>query len=204
MKIGLMLSVAALGVAAVAIAAMPLQDAKAKAKPDDKAMGGDPMMDAMMKAGQPGAQHAELKKMVGTWNAKVKNWNVPGQPPTESTGTTTYEMALDGRYLIERFKGEMPGMGPFEGLGILAYNNITGEFDHVWMDSMSTGIFMSHGKPAADGTVTFKGEMDNPLGGAKLPCRMVVKQVSEKERLFEMYCTMGGPETKSMEITYTR
>ncbi|HZM01319.1 MAG TPA: DUF1579 domain-containing protein [Planctomycetota bacterium] len=203
MKIGLILSAAALGVAAVAVAAMPLQDAKAKARDDKAAHAGDPMMEAMIKAGTPGAQHADLAKMVGTWKAKVKSYHEPGKDPVESDGTSTYEMALDGRYLIEKFSGEMPGMGPFKGMGILAYNNITGEFEHVWLDSMSTGIFMSKGKPNADGSCTFKGEMDNPMGG-KWPCRMECKQVSDNERTFEMYCAMNGPETKSMEITYTR
>jgi hypothetical protein len=207
MKTGMMLGLGALAVAAVAVAAMPVQDAKAKTRGDEKpaAQAGDPMTEAMLKAAQLGPQHAEFAKTVGTWKARVKNWNDPTQPPTESEGTTRYELALGGRYLVEHFSGEMPGMGPFDGMGIFAFNNITGEYQHVWMDSFSTGIFMSSGKPDADGTCEMTGEMDNPLGGDKLPCRMIMKEVSENERHFEMHGSMGGPEMmKMMEIDYTR
>ena len=207
MKIGLILSAGALAVAAVAVAAMPLQDAKAKGRDDHAGHGHgaqDPMMEAMIKAGTPGPQHDEMKKMAGTWKAHVKSYNDPNQPPAESDGTSTYEMTLDGRYLLERFSGEMPGMGPFNGMGILAFNNVTSEYEHIWMDSMSTGIFMSKGKPNADGSCTFKGEMDNPMGGGKWPCRMEFKPAGENQRHFEMWCSMGGPEVKMMEITYTR
>lgn len=207
MKIGLILSAGALAVAAVAVAAMPLQDAKAKTKPDDKAaMGGmdqKAMEEAWMKAAQLGPQHAEFKKWVGNWDAKVKSWHDPTKPPEESTGTTRYELALGDRFIIEHHNGTMPGMGPFEGMGILGYNNITNEYEHVWLDSMGTGMMMSHGTKAADGTITFKAEMDSPMGG-KMPCRMVAKHVDDDHSHFEMYCSMGGPEMKMMEIDYTR
>jgi hypothetical protein len=206
MKIGWMLSLGALAVAAVAVAAMPVQDGKHEGHGDGHGEhgGGDPMMEAYMKASQPGPQHAEFKESVGTWKATMKSWHAPGQPPSESVGTSRYELALGDRYLVEHYSGEMPDMGPFQGMGILAFNNMTGEYQHVWMDSFGTGIFVSAGKPDADGSCTMRGQMDDPMGGPAMPCRMIMKKVSDDERRFEMYGTQDGQETQMMEIVYTR
>lgn len=205
MKIGLILSAGALAVAAVAVAAMPLQDAKAKSRDDHGAMAGmdkAAMQAEMEKAGALGPQHAELKRMVGTWSTKVKMWEDPSQPPQESNGTSTMEMAMGGRQLIEHFSGTMMGQ-PYEGMGILGYNNSTGEFEHVWMDTMNTGKLWSHGTKAADGTVTMMGEMTCAMGPQKM--RMVTTHADGDSQHFEMYCTMAGmPEMKVMEIDYTR
>jgi hypothetical protein len=202
MKTTTMVALGALFVSGVMVAATPLQDAAAHGQ-DKPAQGMDPMVEACIKAGTPGPQHAEFKEVLGTWSAKVKHY-MPGQPVSETTGTSRYEMMLGDRYLVERHKGEVPGVGPFEGMGIMAYNNVTGEYQHIWMDSMSTGIFMSSGKPGEDGSCTMRGQMDDPMTGKKLPCRMTMETLGEDQRHFEMYCEMDGTESKMMEITYTR
>lgn len=206
MKIGLILSASALAVAAVAVAAMPLQDAKAKTRPDDKAALGamDPaaMEAAMKKASTLGPQHADLKQMVGTWKTHVKEWEDPAQPAQESDGTSVMEMSLGDRQLIEHFSGTMMGM-PYEGTGILGFNNMTGEYEHVWMDNFNTGKMWSHGTKAADGTVTMTADTQCPMG--PMQCRMVTTHVSDNAQHFEMYGTVAGaPEFKMMEIDYTR
>jgi len=209
MKIGLILSAAALGVAAVAAAAKPVQDARGGAGAEERSDVGQGMdMQAMQaafeKAAQLGPQHYEFKRWVGTWNAKVTSYETPGQPPQVSKGTSRYEMALGDRFIIEHHKGTMPGMGDFEGLGILGYNNMTQEYEHVWLDSMGTGMMMSHGKKDADGAITFKGLMDDGMGG-KMECRMVVKHIDDDHTHFEMFCQVGGiQEMKMVEIDYTR
>jgi hypothetical protein len=121
--------------------------------------------------------------------------------PVESDGTNTYEMALGDRFLIEHSKGSMGGMA-FEGMGILGYNNFTGQYDSVWLDNMGTQIMVSHGTKGADGAITFKGEMDGP--GGKIPSRFIEKHVDDNHSHFEMYGSMGGPEMKLMEMDSTR
>jgi len=205
MKFAVILSAGALAVAAVAIAAMPVQDAKAKTKPDDKAMGGamDPaaMHAKMMELNKPGPEQAELKKMVGTWQIKCKSWEAPGEPQ-ESTGTSTIEMVND-RFIIEKFSGEMPGMGHYEGTGTMGFNNATKEFEHVWRDNMNTGMMWSTGKKAPDGTTTMMGKSHCPMG--EMSCRTVSKMMGDNAFHFEMYGTIAGaPEMKMMEMDYTR
>ena len=202
MKFGLILSAAALAVAAVAVAATPLQDAKAKV--DDKGMGDmAAVQELWAKAGALGPQHEAFAQKAGTWNQVVKMY-MPGLPPMESKSTATRETILGGRFLIEKVKGDMGPMGPFEGQGMLGYNVMTKQYDHVWTDSMSTGMMISHGAAAADGTVAMTGEYDDPAG-AKVKTRTVSKTVSDNEEHFEMYEIHGSaPEAKVMEITYTR
>jgi len=206
MKIGIILGAAALCVAAVAVAAMPVQDAKTKAKPDDKMMGEMAgMMEAWSKAGALGPQHQALAKQVGTWNQVVKMWMAPGAPPMETKSTATRELILGGRFLVEKVKGDMGPMGPFEGHGMLGYNNLTEQYDYVWMDSMSTGMMISHGTAEADGTITLTGDYDDPITDAKTKTRTVTKMISDNEQKFEMYESKDGqPEAKTMEIVYTR
>ena len=201
MKMGIFLSASALAVAAVAVAAMPLQDAKAKSKPDDKAAHGmDPAaMEAMMK---PGPAHAEMKKQVGTWTVKQKCWEDATKPATESTGTATFEMSND-RHLIQNYSGEMPPYGKYAGTGIMGFNNATQQYEHVWRDTMNTGMMWSTGTKAADGTITLKGTSHCAMG--EMSCRMVSKMTSDNAMHFEMYGTMAGqPEMKMMELDYTR
>ena len=204
MKFAVILSAGALAVAAVAVAAMPLQDAKAKTKPDDKAMAGamDPaaMHAKMMELGKPGPEHADLKKMVGTWTIKGKNWE--GPQPTECTGSSTIEMVND-RFIIEKFSGEFANMGHYEGTGVLGFNNATKKYELVWRDNMNTGMTWFTGTKAADGTTTMTGNSTCPMG--PMTCRSVSKMMGDNAMHFEMYGTMAGaPEMKMMELDYTR
>ena len=204
MKLAVILSAGALAVAAVAIAAMPLQDAKAKSKPDDKAMGGmdsAAMHAKMMEINKPGAEHAELRKMVGTWQVKGKNYDNPAQP-TDFTGTSTIELVND-RFIIEKFSAEMPGMGHYEGTGTMGFNNNTKQYEHVWRDAMNTGMMWSSGTKAADGTTTLTGRSTCFMG--EMACRTVTKMTGDNAFHFDMYCTIGSaPEMKMMEMDYTK
>src|SRR5262245_41553539 len=127
MKTGVVLGLGALVVAALAVAATPVQDAYAKSRGGDKPAAGMPdmakMMEACMKAGTPGKEHEELAKCVGTWKVTGKHWVTSDAPPMESSGTSTFEMILGGRFLQEHHKGTMGDMGPFEGIGTLGFNN---------------------------------------------------------------------------------
>lgn len=206
MKIGLLLSAGALSVAAVAVAAMPPQDARAKSRDDSAAAA--PGMDSaamhakMIEMNKPGPEHAEMKKMVGTWQIAVKSWEDPAQSPDNSKGTSTIEMVND-RQLLEHFSGEFAGMGKYEGWGVLAFNNATKEYEHVWRDNMNTGLMWSTGKKAADGTLTMTGKSTCPMG--PMTCRTVSKMTGDNAYHFEMYCTPEGmPEMKMMEMDYTK
>jgi hypothetical protein len=161
-------------------------------------------MEAYQKAGTPGAPHQHMASTVGTYEAKVKSWQAPGAPPMESTASVTRTMALDGRVLVEDFKGSMMGM-PFTGHGMQGYDNVTGKYWSTWMDSMSTGVMLSEGTCDASHACTFKGSWNDPVKKAPVQSRMTSRWTSPTVEVFEMYGPgKDGKEMKMMEITYTK
>jgi len=161
-------------------------------------------MEVWQKLATPGAPHKVLARMAGTWNAKMKSWMEPDQPPMESTGTSETKMILGGRYLQMDYTGDMMG-SPFTGLGITGYDNHTKKYVSTWVDSMGTAILFFEGAGSADGTtITQECRYDDPVKGP-MKWRSVTRIVDDNTHEFEMYGTdKSGKEEKMMEITYTR
>ncbi|MHC4218797.1 MAG: DUF1579 family protein [Planctomycetota bacterium] len=118
-----------------------------------------------LEVGTPGPNHEILDQMVGEWDGLFKIWMAPDAPPMTSRGTVTREWVLGGRYLKEVVKATSD-MGTFEGLGYIGYNNFDGQYQTVWMDSMSTGIFMETGTYHPDKKVLHTaGDHRDPVTG---------------------------------------
>jgi hypothetical protein len=162
-------------------------------------------MEAYMKAGTPGPQHQQLASTAGSYDMKVKGWHDPKQPPSEDTGTATRTMSLDGRVLVEEVTSTMMGM-PFNGHGMMGYDNVSGKYWSTWNDSMSTGLMVSQGTCDPTGkTCTFTGTWNDPVKKGPLKSRMTTKWTSPTTEVFEMYGPgKDGKEFKMMEITYTK
>jgi len=163
------------------------------------------MMDAMVKAGTPGANHELLASVTGDWTFKSRMWMKPDAPPMESTGTVNYAPLYGGRYVEGHYKGDMMG-SPFEGRGLMGYDNVTRKFQTTWADNMSTMIvFMTGDYDPATKTLTYTGTMDDMMKpGTKVGVRQVVRLASNDSHVMEWYETRDGKEAKMMEITYTR
>jgi hypothetical protein len=182
------------------------------AKPTDKqaappAMSAEEkaMMEAWQKFATPGDAHKKMESMVGTWDAEVTSWMSPNQPPTKSRGTAEHRLVLGGRFVEQRFKGDMMGQ-PFEGLGYMGYDNFKKKYVNTWMDNMSTAVMVSEGTFDDSGKVmTSTATMDDFMTGKKADIRMVSTTVSPDEELFEMFGPdPSGKEVKQMEIRYRR
>ena len=163
------------------------------------------MMEAWAKMSEVRAEHKQLQYFVGKWNTKMTMWMEPGQPPQESTGTSTQTSIYDGRYIETKHEGSFQGQ-PHFGQGYSGYDNLKGQFFATWIDNMSTGFWVSYGTyDAATKTYTYKGDMDDFMKpGAKVPVRIVVRVVDDKNHVFEWYETREGKEAKTMQIDYTR
>jgi hypothetical protein len=152
----------------------------------------------------PGPMHEMLASANGEWDTKVTFWMMPGVEPQTSTGTTTNEMILGGRYQKTTHHGDMMGM-PFEGMGLLAYDNATQKFYNIWIDNMGTGMMMSSGKFNKE---TNKAEMSgtfvDPMTGKEEPFKQTFEMIDENKHVFEMFMFHEGNEFKSLEIEYTR
>lgn len=165
----------------------------------------DAMMKMWEKLAQPGPQHARFKDLVGKWKTVSKHWEPGVSEPQVTYGTASYTLVLDGRYLEEIHHGEHMGK-PFEGRGFTGYDNVKQKYVMSWIDNAGTGIMSMEGDyDQATKTMTTQTEFLLPGAGA-MKMRMVEREVSDNERVLEMYSTMPGvpKEMKSMEITYTR
>ncbi len=168
-----------------------------------------PTEEEMMAAWQaymtPGDEHAAMAAQAGDWTASSKMWHTPDAPPEESTATVRFSMILGGRYQVQEWSGTAMGM-PFEGHNILSFDNASGEFTSMWVDSMGTGMFVSKGRRAADGTLTLRGGMSDGMGNT-MPTRTVLTDRADGSVHMVMYAEnpMAGPgESKMMEMVSTR
>ena len=192
---------ALLTAAALLVAGSTPAEEKKKAAPaiDEKAM-----MEAYMKAGTPGEHHKKLEPLVGSWEFTCKMWMDPSKPPSESKGTAEHVWVMDRRFVYEKVKGNFDGM-PFQGHGLIGYDNLQKKYTSTWVDNMSTAIFTFTGAADKSGKVfTFSGVEDCPLTGEKVKSRHVTTIKSNDSFETEFYKSQGGQEMKVMQITYTR
>jgi hypothetical protein len=175
-----------------------------KAKKQEGRMDMQAMMEAYRKLAIPGAPHALLAGLAGSWTTRTRAWMEPGTPPTETTGTCEQKMLLGGRYLQQEYAGDMMG-DQFTGINLIGYDNHTKKYVSVWYDSMSTGIVCFEGTAIADGkTITQETSYDDPVRGPLL-WRSVTRIVDADTLEYEMYLTpKGGQEEKAMEMTVAR
>jgi hypothetical protein len=163
-------------------------------------------MEQMMKAGQPGPEHAKLAEMNGDWDADVTFFSPMGEQ--KSKGVMHCEMIMGGRVLQMKFQGSMMGMdgkpAPFQGIGMSGYDNAEKKYWNFWVDDMGTGCMITKG--TLDGNVmTAEGEMVDPSNGKPTKVKEVTTLVDKDHQKFEMLC--AGPDgnmMKVMEINYTK
>jgi hypothetical protein len=160
-------------------------------------------MEAYMKMGAVTENHEFLKKYIGQWDAQVKGWMAPGQPPTVSNGSFQAEMRLGGRFLLMNFKGEMFGQ-PFEGLQINGYDNMQQKYITLWIDNSSTFFFTTTGT-RRENVISESGLWPDPLTGSQAPVKAKTTWVNADEYVYEQFMVMPDKsEFKSMEMRCKR
>ncbi len=173
---------------------------------DEPQLNQDEMMKAYEAAAKPGAPHELLARSAGNWTCTVKAWMDPAAEPMVSQGTETSEMIFDGRFLHTRFQGSMMGQ-PFDGIGLLGYDNGKKKYVGVWLDSMSTGIMPYEGDyDAQKKELVCRGGYVDALTGQYQDCKLVTRFVNDDRHVFEFWGpdASGTNEVKWMEMTYDR
>ena len=167
----------------------------------DKKDAGAPPPEAMARM-TPGPMHKKLDPLIGSWSATGKWRMTPDAPWQEFASTAERKWILDGRFVEERVKSQMMGQ-PFEGIGLIGYDNTRQEFTMVWVDSMSTGTWVSAGK--LDGSkLTFEGTFSDPMTGEKNVWSRSVLDMSAPQHTFKGFAKdAAGKEYVNMEMTAT-
>jgi hypothetical protein len=164
----------------------------------------------MMEAGTPGPVHKMLMARVGTWDGKIKMWMAPGAPAEESTGTTTYTSFMDGRFLKNETHASMNMGGhtmPFDGFGVIGYNNTTKKVESTWCDSMGTMQMFFTGNLSSDQKrIELRSEFFCPMMKCNTYMREVETMTGPNTMMLEMFGPdmATGKEMKMMEIKYTK
>ncbi len=164
-------------------------------------------MQKMKELGSPGEHHRALDPLAGRWNHTVKWWMTPDASPAVSTGKTVNSWIMDGRFLKEEATGTAMGQ-PFEGMGLIGYDNVKGTYTSVWIDNVSTSMMTANSQyDPASKTFTEKGSFACPATGEKdKPYRAITRIIDQDHFTYEMHSTgmSGDKEFKTMEITYER
>ncbi len=198
-----------LGVAFLAgAAATTMLGASVLSQPADPSDGGMPGMDpaAMQRWVEfmtPGPQHAELQQDVGSWNIESKFWMDPNAEPEISHMKSTVSSEFGGRFCIERMRGEVMGE-PFEGMGIVGYDNHKEKWVSIWMDNMSTSIYYMEGSEAPDGSVVMTGKAYDPMNDVVNEQKIILERSEANAPKMTMQYKIDGKWQTSMVMTYTR
>jgi len=165
----------------------------------------DEMMQAYMEAAQPGQPHQRLASKAGTWNCTMRSWMDPAGEPMVSEGTEEARMVLGGRYLETEYSGEAMGM-PFEGRGVMGYDNAKQKYVGTWYDNMGTGIMSYEGEydPEKKALVCH-GEYVDPVTKNTQKTTLISRELGDDHYVFEMWGPAPtGENVKWMEIEYER
>jgi hypothetical protein len=204
--------VASLGLATVVgslAIAEPAKDAKSAGQPEMKLPPGwtEADMQACMIAATPGKMQEHLVKGAGVWQGKNTMWMAPGAEPMKSESTTTVTPIMDGRYIKVEVAGEMPGMGPYNGLGLYGFDNVSQKFVSTWLDNHNTGLMTGTGELSPDGkTLTWKYTYTCPLNKKPATLREVETVTGPNTKTLEMFGAepKSGKEFKMMSIELTK
>jgi hypothetical protein len=149
---------------------------------------------------KPGPQHAMLRKLVGTWDAVVKN-----PSGGEMTNTATMTRTSDSPFhTIDIFEGDMMG-SKFVGHAIHGYCPIKKKFYSYWTDSMTPSPLTLEGdydEKKKELTMTGTGF---GMSGKLEPCRSVTQFEDDDHYTWALYGTgPDGKEAQHMTIEFTR
>ena len=163
-------------------------------------------MERMQDYGTPGKEHMVLKDIAGDWTVSSKFWLDPKDKPQESLGESSFAWIHNNLFLKQEYKSVMNSM-PFVGTGFIGYNKMKNQYESIWLDSMSSGIFKSSGAyHQASKTIKEEGSYSCPMTGETDRWHRSEWQITSKNKMkFAMYSKdKDGQEFKSMEMVYKR
>ena len=147
---------------------------------------------------RPGPAHERLAALEGEWEVIFS----PAQGGGETLGEGEARTILGGRFVEEKVRSEWMGQ-PFEGLGIIGYDNVREEFTMVWCDNMSTGTWYTTGQMSGT-TFTFEGENSDYMTGEANRWGKSVLEMGSDKHTFKGYTKdKSGTTFQNMEMVAT-
>jgi hypothetical protein len=175
-----------------------------------------PSVPMWVQRGVPGAGHAALQPLVGSWRVELSIYGTMGRspdlPPIVSNDIrTTRVWIADGQYIEDTTEGTVDGQ-PYWRRGWLGYSNIDRRYEWVTI-APRVPMMIYLGKPGSGarmpieltGTFTDPGVVSEKTLGKPIEQRTVIRIESDDHHVFELYFTPpGGKEQLAMRASYTR
>lgn len=131
--------------------------------------------------GKPGANHARLKPLAGSFETEAKFMGV------KMKGTITGTWRMGGRYLDLGGELDMGAAGKDELMATMGYANFEKHYFMIFYIGSTTNFIALEGQADADGkTITLEGEEKMP-DGSKAKSRVVLRLASEDEWTMEIW-----------------
>src|SRR6185295_3765025 len=159
------------------------------------------MLEGAKKWTAPVAAHDKLKRFVGKWDVSHSMMGM-----TAGKSTATFTSILGGRFVKEELDGQFMRM-PYEGLGLLGYDNFKQAYTMSWLDNQNTYKLDSQGKFDQSGnTLIFYGTLDEYLTGENdKPIKYVFRFTDDDHFVMELHdLAIGETNTKVYEMHYSR
>lgn len=146
--------------------------------------------------------HERFAPLIGVFRARGELWRSPDAKPSPSSGTMINRWILGGLFLEQDYKGTYNGEA-FVGRGYWGFNEASGLYESVWMDSTGGQIARDAGA-FRDGVWEMLGESHMNDGTPRVQ-RSVITLVGEDRHTMELFFTpKGGGEYLALRIEYTR
>jgi hypothetical protein len=153
---------------------------------------------------RPSVDHERLDSLAGTFRFE-RTSNLPGSPPTRSSGTSENRWILNGNYLECR-STEGEGTGKSENLITYGFDLRRRVYFALLLGSRGTNYQNLEGfydEPTRSFVLIGKDAGDGRVPGPKL--RQVVRIESPQRYVVELFAVpLGGLPQKLVEIQYTR
>ncbi len=191
---------------ATAAAARAKKKRARAARPAATAPSGDTAMKTWLARAEPGAPHALLARMAGSYAIESRFFAGPEAAPVVTAGTVEQTMVLGGRYLRQTFAGTMNGQA-YEGFGVLGFDNVKARFFSFWVDGLSTAPLQHEGGCADPEckTLELRGEYLDPATKKKKATRVTLETNEDGQLVQRFFDADGrGRPFKSLELVYTR
>lgn len=161
-----------------------------------------PSEEAMPPMPQPTAQHMDLVASAGTYTGTLTSYEA-GPEPLSTTCTETVE-AIGSFWTRSTMTCEFMGM-PYEGTGIVGYDEASGEYIGDWVDNMAPFYAFMRGKYLADGkTLRMRYSAPDWMSGEMVP-HWIDTVKSENGYTSTFYRGQeDGEHQKAMTIEMTR
>jgi hypothetical protein len=120
-----------------------------------------------------------------------------GEKTEVKDNKSSVKWSLGKRYIHAEYFGDMPGMGKFEGLMMISWNELISKYEGTWFDSTGGWHIKASGTFEND-TLVLTSEAEEMPGAGKMFFRMSYKKLDAKKIEFKLDMKMADADWSNM------